>query len=107
MVTERVLRRILVVVLLLLLVPLLPAIGIMAVAAVLIAPNSLTMSGALVLCLLWAVVVAAVLAALIVLLTHGQTGAPLEASSALRSLVAPLTNRVTILRAGIKSLHGL
>jgi hypothetical protein len=103
MVTERVLRRIFVAVLLLLLVPLLPAIGILAVAAVLIAQNSLTMSGGLILCILWAALVAAVLAALILLLTHGETGAPLGASSALRSLVASLAERVTILGAGIRA----
>jgi hypothetical protein len=78
MVTERALKRIVAALLVLLLVPLLPAIGIMVAAAGLIAQTSMMMSGSLILCSIWAVLIATVLGTLIVLLTHD---ASLEARS--------------------------
>jgi hypothetical protein len=86
--TERTLKRIVAALLVLLLVPLLPAIGIMVAAAGLIAQTSMMMSGSLILCIIWAVLIATVLGTLIVLLTPD---APLEARSPyIRHLVAAI-----------------
>ena len=90
MVTERVLRKIGAALLVLLLVPLIPVIGVMVAAAVLIAKTSVAMSGGLVLCIVWAVLTATVFGTLILLLTHDD--APLEARSpGIRRVVAAIT----------------